>query len=363
MDWDTTPADQCGVSARSDDWCRRFFNNADVGTLTELGFYCGVEKTASDDWSVHAYRRSQATKTRRVFWNTDENGSFRLPLGTAVPWNSAWKPGGATDHHLCILDDSGPNGEVVGEWDFWEWSTAGTLGAVFNGANLKAGYTPGVHATAGTAAYWKAGSGNDGPFVVSPLLKGEVFPEEVKAGYVGHVIGIAVGGQCSMTGPEAAPGIDPDHSSIGTLVGCAASPCSQFESRLTISTPAQLARMVPDGARFRLAISKVEALRRLRENGHTGVLLKSLETIAYALIDFGMVIRRTTKAKAVLCGVGSNPALWNDLGFTTPTVADTAFHDLIRGPEDLVCCGFATSTPARGSKTRRSGPAVAVGYP
>lgn len=353
-------ADRCGVSPRSADWCRRMFVG---GLLDDLGINCGVESKSTSDFSVPVFRASQATKTRKVFWNLDENGSFRLKRGTAVPWSDKFKPAGGTDHHLVILDDTGPGGSIVGEWDFWEWATNGDVRSLFNSANLAAGYKPGIHATAGAAHYFPVGLGNDGPFVIAPLTDGLVFPEEVKAGYIGHVVRLIVGAQSSMSGFEAPPGMDPDDPAIGVRFGCAASPCPQYESREVATTYQQLALMVPDGARFRLVITKAEAERRLREGGASGVLLDSLLVVACALIDFGVIVGRTSKLKPALDFDGSRPAEWKALGFTSSSVADTSLHGLIRGPEDIACCAFATSTLADGSTTRRSGPAVSVGYP
>lgn len=354
MSWDEVPADTIRSSPRSDDWCQRLFNFGDLETLASVTINVGLEKESQYDWSIPIWDASLATGERRVFLDPRYSGSFRLQIGEKIPWSSKFKPSGGTDHHMVIIDK-----EKGIEWDFWAFSKNGSPVCLLNYSNLRAGYVPVSHATAGTAVKCEYPTeGNSSAFVVGPLSRGVVLPSEIAQGRIPHAMKLVVSSACSMVGPAAPAELDVDDPLIGTVFGAAVSPSSLFESR---NLRGDLRKMVSDGRRYQYMVNETELGKRLAQTNLSTSEKSIARIIANCWREFGFFIGHTSKTRASFMGDGSNPDAWRKVGFVGD--GSKLLLGLIRSPQDLRCLDVPTSTLIDGTNTRHEGEAKNIVYP
>jgi hypothetical protein len=371
----STPAAGLATSPRSAEWAQRIYDYADTRDHTpsvEFGF-----DPPSSDYSVPIYSADDATTTIRVFRRpfTSWPGRFDVALGGRIPWNPSWLPADGNDGHLTIL-----NFRTGEEWDLWGVATPTFHPAYLtqvecatNFDNLLAGYDMSTDLCAGAAVRITEPSGavadvrsyrGNYPWSTEIGIQqsiGLATPAEVAAGRIPHALRFEVSSTMSMTGPACPADVTgPDDPRVGSTCGIALAPGGQFDSRDTVSSPAQLSKMVPRGTRFVIDMTDAQIDQWLDARGYTGTLRSTARVFAVALRDYGLIQVMTTGGSAIIPVSGArNPATasgWRSLG-----IADDGGHLLdglitasrirVLEPPTNHCGGVATKLACWSSDT------------
>ena len=329
----STPAAAIATSPRTDEWADRYFSWADAYDQ-DLGVEFGLDEP-SNDYSLPVYSAADATTVARVFRRPAESwyGRFDIEVGATIPWNPAWKPADGTDGFLLIVDPA--TGQ---EWDLWALSTPSFSPeylrqdeCIYQQESIVGGYDPSVDLCAaavmvvrspdGQVADIRTYRGNYPPAGGGGLHNtvGLTTPEEVAAGVIPHALKFAVSSRLSMTGPACPPDVtSPDDPRVGTTCGISVAPAGKFESARILSSPEELARMVPDGTRLVLDLTDAEIEAWLDGRGFTGELRRTARTFAVALRDYGLIQTSTTSGPATVQVSGGRNAetaeAWRRLG-------------------------------------------------
>jgi hypothetical protein len=186
-------------------------------------------------------------------------------------------------------------------------------------------------------------------------------PAEVAAGRIPHALRMAVSVTATMSGPRCPADVTgPDDPRVGTTCGIAVAPGGKHNAANRTSTPAELAKAVPQGSRVVVDMTDAEIEQWLDARGYTGTLRSTARTFAVALRDYGLIqVMNTGGSWTIPVSGGRNPqtaAGWRSLG-----IADDGSHLLdglvtpnrlrVLEPPTNHCNGVATQLACWSSDT------------
>jgi hypothetical protein len=327
------PAAAIATSPRSADWARRLWNGADRYDH-DWSIEFGLD-APGNDYSIPVYSTVDATTTTRIFQRpvAGWNGHFDVANGSAIPWNPSWMPSDGSDGFVVVLDPG-----TGKEWDIWALTSpahqSGSLSSLecsLDVGDASAGFDADVDLCAasvnlvrspdGKAADVRSYRGNS-PGAGGAGLQNSVAlttPAEVASGVITHALKFSIA--ATMTGPACGPEVTtPDDPQVGTTCGVAVAPAGQFERGAGLSTPADLAGMVPEGTRVVIDRTDAQIESWLDSRALTGALRRTARTFAVALRDYGLIVTDSSPGPAfVQVSGGRNPATatgWRALGIT-----------------------------------------------
>lgn len=332
------PVSELGTSTRYAEYAQRLYDYASYVGWENNPEYDpsrrGEWLLALRDYSVPIYDRAQATTTVRVFeipWAQSLGVVWTgVAIGDEMPWNPTWLPGSGSDRIMAIVDTSAGRA-----WEIWGADFGvGTCGD-FLGPNNAAGYDP----TSSSHLCMASVSTYDRLFDGRTTITGRGMginklalitrAVEVRSGEIRHALEMTVfntmfgGPICEPASSGEAAGAGSDCGFFlppATRVEWSAGPTADCGANNQPNTPETRRRTVPEGMRFRLAVSDEEIESWLTERAYTGARRNTARIFAVALRDYGWVIAETG-----CYGVGietdgmmepGTRAIWEELGLT-----------------------------------------------